>query len=169
MTRLGKPAFHHWVKTLAFELHEQLGESIGTVVVPAGNGTLVIGLWLGFRELISTGRAVGMPRIVAVQSRRCAPLAGLAPTGPTAAVGIAVASPPRAGQIRAAVLASGGRVLTVTEDDLDEARRGLAGMGVEVEPTSSAVWAAWCTGAARPSDFSDGRNGGGVVLVLTGR
>ena len=44
-----QPAFHHGVKTLAFELIDSNGEIPATVVVPAGNGTLVIGLWLGFR------------------------------------------------------------------------------------------------------------------------
>ncbi len=164
-----QPAFHHGVKTLAVELHDQLAGSMGTVVVPAGNGTLVIGLWMGFRELLMAGRGVGMPRIVAVQARACAPLAGLAPTGPTAAVGIAVASPPRAGEVRAAVLASGGQVVTVGEDDLESAGRGLAEMGVEVEPTSTAVWAAWCAAEASPSGFFGRVSDGEVVLVLTGR
>ena len=45
-----RPEFAHGVKTLAFELHEQLDGPPGTVVVPAGNGSLVLGLWLGFRE-----------------------------------------------------------------------------------------------------------------------
>ncbi len=87
-----RPEFAHGVKTLAFELHEQLDGPPGTVVVPAGNGTLVLGLWLGFREL-----GARLPRIVAVQAERCAPLAGLAPTGPTAASGIAIPAPPRRG------------------------------------------------------------------------
>ena len=58
-----RPAFVHGVKTLAFELWEQLGgRAPGTVVVPAGNGTLVLGLWLGFRELAAAVASTGCRR-----------------------------------------------------------------------------------------------------------
>jgi threonine synthase len=137
-----QPAFHHGVKTLAFELHEQIpGVDTGTVVVPAGNGTLVLGLWIGFRELQACGRVAGVPALVAVQAERCAPLAGLAPSGPTAATGIAISSPPRGGQVRAAVVASAGRVVTVDEAAIGRAMSSLARVGVEVEATAATAWA----------------------------
>jgi threonine synthase len=167
-----RAAFGHGVKTLAFELWEQLGgRAPGTVVVPAGNGTLVLGLWLGFGELVRAGRADRMPAIVAVQSERCAPLAGRPPSsfGPTVAAGIAIASPPRAGEVRAAVVASGGRVVTVPEESLAPAVASLAARGVAVEATAATVWAAWGLGAgpvpARPRGVADRPP---VVLVLTG-
>jgi threonine synthase len=150
-----RPEFVHGVKTLAFELYEQLDGLPGTVVVPAGNGTLVLGLWLGFRQL-----GAGMPRLVAVQAERCAPLAGLAPSGGTAAAGIAIAAPPRRTEVRAALLASGGGVVTVAEEALDLARADLARLGLAVEPTAAAAWAAVpaLDSALEP-----------VVVVLTGR
>jgi threonine synthase len=149
-----QPAFHHGVKTLAYELAPLEPE---VVVVPAGNGTLVLGLWLGFRE-------VGlMPRIVAVQAAQCAPLAGWAVRGPTAATGIAIAVPPRLPQVRAAVLASGGSFLLAAEADLIPAQQDLAQMGFDVSLTSAAVWAGLGQGARVPS-----RAGGPVVVVLSG-
>ena len=162
-THVHQPAFVHGVKTIAFEIWEQLdGGSPATVVVPAGNGTLVQAMWLGFNELQAAGHVQRFPRIVAVQAERCAPLAGLPPSGlPTAAAGIAIPRPPRAGQVRAAVLASGGCVLTVPEDDLTVAQADLAERGLAVEITSAAVWAAWRAAGgtlARPA-----------VIVLTGR
>ena len=162
-----QPAFHLGVRGLASELHEQLGEALGTVVVPAGNGTLVIGLWLGFRDLMATGRRSKMPAIVAVQSDRCAPLAGLAPAGSTAAVGIAIPAPPRAAPVGAAVQASGGRVLLAAEEDLVPAQGHLRAMGVDVEITAAAVWAAWRMGRGPIDGSGPGR--GEVVLVMTGR
>jgi len=130
--------------------------------VPAGNGTLVQGMWLGFNELRAAGRVGKLPRIVAVQAERCAPLAGLPPSElPTAAAGIAISKPPRAGQVRAAVLASSGSVLTVAEDDLTDAQADLAERGISVEITSAAVWAAW-----RANGDSLERP---AVIVLTGR
>jgi threonine synthase len=165
-----RPEFLHGVKTLAFELWEQLGgQAPAAVVVPAGNGTLVLGLWIGFRELLAAGRVARVPQLFAVQAENCAPLAGLRPHAPTVAKGIAIAEPPRAGEVRAAVVASGGRVLTVTEAWLHEAHRGLAHMGMHVEPTSASVWAAWGMGdgpAGRaPATAGDESP---VVLVLTG-
>jgi threonine synthase len=137
-----QPTFHHGVKTLAFELNEQV-PGLDTVVVPAGNGTLVLGLWLGFGLLARVGRAERVPRIVAVQADRCAPLLGRALSHqPTAAVGIAIADPPRASQIRAAVTASGGRLVAVSEDAIEAARAELSRFGFDVEPTGAVAWAA---------------------------
>jgi threonine synthase len=154
-----RPAFVHGVKTLAYELWEQLGGPPGRVVVPAGNGTLVLGLWLGFRELAAGGHIERLPAIFAVQAERCAPLAGRRPTGATAATGIAIAHPPRGGEARAAVVASRGAVLTVAEEELEPARRDLAGMGLSVEPTAAAAWA-----AALPADEREPA----TVIVLSG-
>jgi len=70
------PLFHHGTKTFAFELWEQLGgRAPGTVVLPAGNGTLLIGAAIGFKELVAAGLVDRVPRLVAVQAERCAPLA----------------------------------------------------------------------------------------------
>jgi threonine synthase len=154
-----RPAFVHGVKTLAYELWEQLGGPPGRVVVPAGNGTLVLGLWLGFRELAAGGHIERLPAIMAVQAERSAPLAGRRPTGTTAATGIAIADPPRGGEARAAIVASRGGVLTVAEEELEPARRDLARMGLGVEPTAAAAWA-----AALPAD---GREQA-TVIVLSG-
>ena len=146
-----QPSFVHGVKTLAFELWDQLGgQAPATVVVPAGNGTLVMGLWLGFREL----RVPVMPRLLAVQAANCAPLAGLAPAGPSAAAGIAIASPPRRGEVLAAIRASGGAVVTASEEAIAAAGVELAALGFRVEPAAAAAWA--------------GRVEGPAVVVLTG-
>ena len=161
-----QPLFHHGVKTLAFELFEQVpGLDSGSVVVPAGNGTLVLGLWIGFGELAALGRLRRRPVLVAVQAERCAPLAGLVPgsdagAAPTAAAGIAIPAPPRAAQVRGAVLASGGRVVTVGEEAIASARDELAGLGFEVEPTGAVAWA---------GSNELGPREGPVVAVLTGR
>lgn len=191
-----QPLFHHGVKTLAFELFEQVkGLSAGTVFVPTGNGTLVLGLWLGFGELMALGRMPRRPAIVAVQAEACAPLAGLTPdatgsaggsvgggVGGTVAAGIAIPAPARAGQIRGAVLASGGRVMVVGEEAIRAARSELAEGGFEVEPTGAVAWAglqAWRRGGCG-RDVGRGGGGGGAggagvgpghpaVAVLTGR
>lgn len=95
-----------------------------------------------------------------MQAERCAPLAGLAPTGPTAASGIAIPAPPRGAEVRAAVLATGGVVVTVPEAALAPAGAELGRLGFAVEPTAAAAWAALpALGAGRDP----------TVVVLTGR
>ena len=154
-------SFVHGVKTLAFELFEQLGgRAPGSVLVPAGNGSLVQGVWLGFSEL-SRFHDTAVPRIVACQSERFAVLAGRPPRGgATAAAGIAISSPPRLGQVRAALMASSGTVVCTPEEPVVRARDDLAGLGVAVEPTGAVAWACLRLAGDLPEP---------VVVVLTGR
>ena len=154
-------SFVHGVKTIAYELFEQLGgRAPGTVLVPAGNGTLVQGLWLGFSELIQF-HGCARPRIVACQSERFPVLAGGVPTGePTLASGIAISKPPRLGQVRAALVASSGTVVRVGEEAILEAQVSLSRLGVAVEPTGATAWAALPVAGQLP---------GPVVVVLSGR
>jgi threonine synthase len=147
------PRFLHGTKTFAFEVWDALGSVPEVVVLPAGNGTLVLGAAIGFGDLVRAGLVERAPRIVAVQAERCAPIAAAFAAGldhvppvaggPTVAEGIAIAAPPRGAQVLAAVRASGGEVVTVTEEEVAAARRALAERGFYVEPTAAAPFAAW--------------------------
>ena len=44
------------------------------LLLPAGNGTLLIGSHIGFRELKENGLVDRIPRHIAVQAENCAPL-----------------------------------------------------------------------------------------------
>ncbi|MFA5711906.1 MULTISPECIES: pyridoxal-phosphate dependent enzyme [Mycolicibacterium] len=146
------PYFLHGVKTYGYELWEQCGHTLpATVVVPVGNGTLLLGCALAFGELVAAGLADRMPTLVAVQAADCAPIAAafrsgsapaVAPTGSTVAEGIAIAAPPRGDQILAAVRAGGGVVVTVDDAEILAARTELAEQGLFVEPTAAVCWAA---------------------------
>ncbi|WP_399432213.1 threonine synthase [Streptomyces sp. WAC05374] len=148
------PYFLHGTKTYVYELWEDLGGRLpDTLVVPAGNGTLLLGADLATAELYAHGLIPARPALVAVQAEAVAPLAeafragaddvpGPAPVAPTLAEGIAIPYPPRARQILRAVRDSGGTFLTVTEDQIRDAQRDLAARGLFVEPTGVACWAA---------------------------
>jgi threonine synthase len=173
------PLFHHGTKTFAFELWEQLGGRLpGTVLVPAGNGTLLIGASIGFKELAAAGLTTGSPRLVAVQAERCAPLAqaaSAAPLGPgrlrpepvtavmgeTAAEGIAIATPARLEQMLEVISESGGTVLTATEAGIASARGALSAKGIDVEPTAAVTYAGWLEWPDAPAASS-------TVLAMTG-
>jgi threonine synthase len=172
------PVFLHGTKTYVFELWEQLGGRLpATLVLPVGNGTLVLGCHLGARELLDQGLIDRLPAIIAVQADACAPLAramsaGRAQpaeisTGPTIAEGIAIARPARGAQILAAVAETGGSIVTVTDDQVGAARADLARSGLYVEPTSAVCWAAVLAGLVPTGGGSDG-NQPDVVVPLCG-
>jgi threonine synthase len=157
------PFFLHGTKTYVLELWEQLGGRLpGTLLLPAGNGTLVLGSYLGCTELLAQGLIDRLPRIVAVQAAGCAPLAaafaagapapvGIEPRG-TVAEGIAIARPARGAQILHAVRATGGAVVTVTDAQVHAAHAALARAGLYVEPTSAVCWAAIDAGLTGTAD-----------------
>jgi len=166
------PYFFEGTKTWAFEIWEQLGgRAPAEVILPVGNGTLVLGAAKGFRELYAAGAIAHPPVITAVQTRACAPLArafeaGMKTTvaieaGPTSAEGIAIAEPPRAAEILAAVHATGGRIVKVDEPAIEQAGLALARQGCYVEITAAVTYAAWR--GHGPSTES-----GPVVLPLCG-
>jgi threonine synthase len=138
--------------TAAFEIVEQLGDVPGTVVVPVGQGGLLLGLDLGFESLRAAGRTDKIPRLVGVQARACAPIwavhahgaAGLVlmREGETVAEGIRIAQPLRGDAVLQAVERSGGAMSAVDEEAILPARDALARCGLHVEPTSAVVWAA---------------------------
>jgi threonine synthase len=146
------PYFLHGTKTFAFEIWEQMGwKSPDTLLLPAGHGTLLLGAYIGFRELKEAGRVKKIPRLVGIQSAACAPLfqgfaegLGEAPAilkGETMAEGIAIAEPVRGRQILRAIRETGGEVLTVTEKEIGAAFKEMGRRGHFIEPTSAATMA----------------------------
>jgi threonine synthase len=144
------PFFFQGTKTFAFEVCEQLGwRAPDAVVLPVGNGTLLLGAAIGFRELCDAGVIGRTPKLVAVQSEACAPLYRAWRRGPeqspsivkgdTLAEGIAIADPIRGPQIVAAVRESGGEILTVGEQEIKSSLREMCGRGFYIEPTSAAA------------------------------
>lgn len=164
------PLFFHGTKTIAFELWEQLGHRAPDwVVSPVGHGTLLLGLWLGFRELRQAGAISRLPRLVAVQSRACAPLAGPVlglgeGDGDTVAEGIRIRRPVRSEEIHRAVGETSGSFAVVSDPEIESARARLAREGLFVEPTAAvAPAAAW-----RLAETGAFASGDTVVVPLTG-
>ncbi len=59
------PYFYEGTKTYVYEIFEQLnGNMVDTLVIPVGNGTLLLGAYYGVRELLDLGLIEKMPRII---------------------------------------------------------------------------------------------------------
>jgi threonine synthase len=168
------PFFLVGTETVAYEIWEQLGQRApASIVLPVGNGTLLLGVYRGFRRLHEADLIHSMPRMVAVQSTACAPVYQAFAEGqqtvtpidpsPTMASGIAISQPARGGQILAAIRDTEGAVLAVTDEETKVARRHLARHGFYVEDTSAVA-------AAALSHLSDAQTpvGESLVVLLTG-
>jgi threonine synthase len=167
------PFFFHGTKTWAFEVWEQLGwRAPDTVILPAGNGTLLLGAWIGFVELLKAGEIHRAPKIIAVQAEHSAPLAKafyekldhipIIDKKYTLAEGIAIAEPARGLQILQAVRETGGDFLTVSEQEIETSLIDICRQGAYIEPTAAATTAA----AARY--LHEKKDSELVVTVFTG-
>jgi threonine synthase len=138
--------------TLAYEIYQQLGGEPGTVITPAGQGGLLLGVGRGFESLRRAGQIKRLPALVGIQALACAPLwalhhygaAGLGwvAEGDTLAEGVRVRHPLRGDLVLQMVRESGGDLLAVDEPDILPGREALAALGFYVEPTSAIVWKA---------------------------
>jgi threonine synthase len=144
------PFFFHGTKTFAFEVCEQLGwKAPDALVLPVGNGTLLLGVYIGFNELQAAGITDKVPKIVGVQTKNCAPLFKSFQDGSTEssrinskatlAEGIAIAEPLRGEEILEAVRMSDGSILAVNEIEIKIALKEMCALGYYIEPTSAAV------------------------------
>ena len=170
-----QPFFLEGTKTLAYELWEDFGfDAPDAIVVPVGAGSLLLGLYFGFRELLDSGQIGRMPKLFAAQPLHCAPVAASFAAGaqgpvaievkPTVAEGTAIRAPLRLTQMLQALRETGGAAVAIPESEIVAALRRLAGQGLFVEPTSATAAAALDRLAA------EGRIGPRerVVVVLSG-
>ena len=144
------PFFFQGTKTFAYEVCEQLGwRAPDAVVLPVGNGTLLLGAQIGFGELRAASVIGRVPKLIGVQSSQCAPLykafcerldaIPAIDKGDTLAEGIAIANPIRGIQIMDAVRGSGGRFVAVTDDEIVASLKEMCRKGHYIEPTSAAA------------------------------
>jgi threonine synthase len=181
-------ASHAWspftlegTKTVAYELWEQLTGRAGGATAVAGSdgapdyfvspirqGSLFLGAYRGFKDLLAAGAIGRLPRMIGVQAEGCRPIveairqgldrAAVIEKHPSVAEGIALAQPIRDREILHAIRETGGDAVAVPDSEIHTARTALARLGFYVEPTSAVVAAALLR--VRPQ--------GTVVAALTG-
>ncbi len=165
-------------KTMAYEILEQLGwRAPDWVLVPVGGGGLLAGNWKGFREFRELDLVSGAPRVAAVQSTGCAPLVRayregrgpfeIEPWGrpETVATGLEDPFPWDGDAALTAIRESGGTAVAVTDEEILEAQRKLAGLeGIFAEPSGVASLA----GLIRLLEEGTIDRGDSVVVEVTG-
>lgn len=156
--------------TVAYELVEALGKAPGAVIVPAGQGSLLLGIARGFAALQQAGLVSDFPTLVGVQARACAPLWALFVSGPaglawvtegdTLAEGIRIRHPVHGDAVYQAVEENSGYFVAADEEEIRSGQAALAKRGFYVEPTSAVVWPALQQMIGKVPDP--------IVVVLTG-
>jgi threonine synthase len=161
-------------QSVAWEIWEQTGGKLpDAVVIPVGQCGLLMGAWLGFRRLLLAGVIEIMPRLYAAQPERLSPIYhafvnGLDdiprahPVQSSIAKGLAIAKPVRGKRILQALRETMGGAVVVSEDQIRQAYRNLARMGLFAEPSSAVAAAA--IGAVR-QELSDSAI---ILVALTG-
>jgi threonine synthase len=161
-------------KTAALEIAEQLNWDVpDKVLVAAGDGNIISGLWKGFNDLHRIGLIERLPQMIGVQSER-APAIVDAATGDgvvresaanTIADSINVGKPRDGTAAVQAIRDSGGRGVKVTDDEIIAAIPKLAReTGVFAEPAAAAAYAGLLKMLDAGSIKSDER----VLVMLTG-
>lgn len=160
-----QPFFHAGVASLSWELALALDDRLPReLYVPVGNGSLLLGMILGWRTLTDT-RLAGSPILHAVQLSGYATLASndrsQAASGagaePPRAAGVAIVHPPRLPDIKAAVTAHEGDVTVVDDAEIVSAREDLERLGIRCDPTGAVAYTGWRKGKVA---------GDGEALVL---
>jgi threonine synthase len=144
-------------KTAAFEVCDELGSAPDALAIPVGNAGNITAWWKGFEEY---GR--GRPRLYGFQAAGAAPIVSGKPVEhpETVASAIRIGNPARWQEAVAALDESGGRIESVTDEEILAAQRWLASNeGVFCEPASAAAVA----GALKTRPEGDR-----LVCVITG-
>ena len=145
------PYFVAGMQTTAWEIWEQLGRAPDVIVMPAGQGTNMVGMYRGFVQLARGGYIDKLPRFIAAQSAMVAPIALAYEQGAsqpvkvepfkTIAEGIANSEPVHGPELLRIVQATNGAAIAASEDEIRAARLKLARSGIFVEPTSATAMA----------------------------
>jgi threonine synthase len=138
-------------KTVSFEICEQLGFAApDRVFVPVGDGCITSGVYKGFAEFTRLGFIERVPELVGVQAEGCAPMkrafddqAELTPCEAcTIADSIAAGHPRNWRKATRGIRASGGSMMTVTDDEILRAIAELGReTGVFAEPAGATAYA----------------------------
>jgi threonine synthase len=166
-------------KTMGFEIFQHFGaESLPEwILYPTGGGTGLVGIWKAFSELQRSGMldpdSHPLPRMVAVQSERCAPViraydGGLDHVDPvqsqgTIADGLDVPGAIMGHGILAAIRQSRGTAVAVAEDQIRQSFAELGAHGIAAGYESAATLAA----LRRLRENGTIARGARVLLLLT--
>ena len=144
--------FIEGLKVMAYEIAEQMTPLPDHIIVPSGNGSIIHGLWKGFKEMLEIGRITKIPKLHAAQTEETQPIVAAfegrdwipkLSKASSVANGVGVPEPPRLKTLLEIFESLGGRPIAVPEQKISAWQRKLAETeGIFIEPTSALVFGA---------------------------
>ncbi|MFT4883435.1 MAG: threonine synthase [Natronomonas sp.] len=141
-------------KTIGLEIlesfHADYGRFPDRIVLPVGNAGNTAALYKCFRELVAAGALEedGVPKLTGVQAEGAAPMVEAIAEGhtetrrwedvETIATAIRIGNPVNAPKALPGIRETDGTAVAVSDEEITDAQRTLAGEGVGVEPASAA-------------------------------
>ncbi len=128
-------------KTAAFEVVDLLGDAPDMHILPVGNAGNITAYWKGYKEYYADKLSTKLPQMWGFQAEGAAPIVNnkIVENPETIATAIRIGNPASWAQAVEARDVSGGLIDSVTDDEILEAYRLVAGKeGVFVEPSSAA-------------------------------
>lgn len=127
-------------KTAAFEICDSLGDAPQFHSIPVGNAGNITAYWKGYTEYKKAGKSKTLPKMLGFQAAGAAPIVQkkIIPNPGTIATAIRIGNPASWKQAEAARDESKGLIDMVTDVEILDAYKLLAGEGVFVEPASAA-------------------------------
>ncbi|HUK55667.1 MAG TPA: threonine synthase [Nitrospiria bacterium] len=154
-------------KTAAFEVCDQLEGPPAFHFLPVGNAGNITAYWMGYKEYRGHRRIDSLPRMMGFQAAGAAPivLGHIVEKPRTIATAIRIGNPASWKSAEAAAAESRGEINLVTDEEIVEAYRMIAGLeGVFCEPASAASVA----GVIKLNRQGLFKKGDRVVCTLTG-
>ena len=156
-------------KSAAFEICDALDDAPEFHSIPVGNAGNITAYWKGYRQYREAGKTSQCPKMLGFQAAGSAPIVlGEPVKNPeTIATAIRIGNPASWEQAQEAAADSGGTIDLVTDDEILEAYKILAGhSGIFAEPASAASVAGLLKYAK--DGFFKGAQGWRVVCTLPG-
>ncbi|MEM3832517.1 MAG: pyridoxal-phosphate dependent enzyme [Thermoprotei archaeon] len=146
-----QPHFRDGIRSLAYEIVRDLGWNVPDYFfIPTSAGTLLLGVYEGFKHLLNNGIIEIMPKIISVQTEQvmpvCAKIKEINYTPPTKITSIAdalISTQPYLLNEMVKILKETGECIVVNDEEIIDAHRELAKNGILVEYSSATVYAAY--------------------------
>ncbi len=159
------PEFKDGIRTLSYEVFEQTNGKIpDSIYIPTSAGTLLAGIYLGFRHLLESGEISSIPHLVACQPELMSPLesklAGkefVLSKERSIADALVTVEPPLLDELLE-ILRNNGSAMSVSEDEILRAHSDLANSGIFTEYSSAVAYAC----------YKKKKIAGNSLIILTG-
>jgi threonine synthase len=174
-TAAANPFVTEGYNTISYELYEQ-GDIPDWIAIPVSSGSLLIGIWQGFRELEEAGLVKKLPRLLGVQPTNAAPIASAFAAkertvrpirqADSIATALSLGDPGVSGiETLRAVRESGGAMLAVEDTELIRISRELPKQDGVFGEASGVISVAGVVHARKQSVISSGQT---VICVISG-